>query len=121
MSERLFIMNPGRTTKQGQQINIGKDHPEYDAMVNTLTMNADDLKEIGIAPGSTVRIRSETGEAEFLCQSGKIPAGMIFVPYGPPTCRLMGYTTDGTGMPQSKGWEVTVELVRGPADSSASA
>ena len=39
------------------------------------------------------------------------PAGMIFVPYGPPTCRLMGNTTDGTGMPTSKGWEVEVEPI----------
>ena len=36
---------------------------------------------------------------------------MIFVPYGPPTCRLMGQQTDGTGMPLSKGWEVEVELI----------
>ena len=36
---------------------------------------------------------------------------MIFVPYGPPTCRLMGSETDGTGMPTSKGWEVEVEAV----------
>ena len=36
---------------------------------------------------------------------------MIFVPYGPPTCRLMGGETDGTGMPTSKGWEVEVEPV----------
>ena len=36
---------------------------------------------------------------------------MIFVPYGPPTCRLMGAETDGTGMPTSKGWEVEVEPV----------
>ena len=36
---------------------------------------------------------------------------MIFVPYGPPTCRLMGGDTDGTGMPTSKGWEVEVEPV----------
>jgi len=111
---RRFIMNPIRTTKQGQQINIGKHCAEYDAMVNLLTMNAEDLKEIGIPPGSTVRARSDAGDAEFLCQAGKIPAGMIFVPYGPPTCRLMGYITDGTGMPESKGWEVEIELVSLP-------
>lgn len=114
MTTRTFIMNPGRTTKQGQQINIGKDHPEYDEMVNTLTMNAEDMKEIGVPSGATVRVRSEAGEALFKCQSGKVPPGLIFVPYGPPTCRLMSYTTDGTGMPQSKGWEVEVELVSAP-------
>ena len=36
---------------------------------------------------------------------------MIFVPYGPPTCHLMGQDTDGTGMPTSKGWEVEVEPI----------
>ena len=110
MTQKRFIMNAGRTTKQGQQINIGKDHPDYILMVTTLTMNADDLKEIGIPSGSEVRVRSEFGEGLFKCIAGKVPAGMIFVPYGPPTCKLMGTYTDGTGMPQSKGWEVEVEL-----------
>lgn len=102
-------MNVGRTTRQGQQINIGKDTPEYEAIVNTITMHADDMKQAGIASGSKVKVRSANGEAVFHCKEGKIPPGMIFVPYGPPTCRLMGNTTDGTGMPTSKGWEVEVE------------
>jgi formylmethanofuran dehydrogenase subunit D len=104
-------MNAGRTTKQGQQINVGKDHAEYQAIVNTLTMNPEDMQAVGITPGSTVRVRSDYGEATFRCQAGKVPVGMIFVPYGPPTCRLMGGGTDGTGMPTSKGWEVDVEPV----------
>ena len=102
-------MNAGRTTKQGQQINAGKDSPEYQAIVGTLTMHADDMKAAGIASGGAVRVRSDYGEATFNCVEGKVPAGMIFVPYGPPTCRLMGQYTDGTGMPTSKGWEVEVE------------
>ena len=106
-------MNAGRTTKQGQQINIGKDHAEYQSMVSTLTMNAADMKALGIAAGASVRVRSEYGgEATFRCQEGKVPEGMIFVPYGPPTCRLMGSSTDGTGMPTSKNWEVEVEPIR---------
>jgi formylmethanofuran dehydrogenase subunit D len=104
-------MNAGRTTKQGQQINIGKDTPEYQAIVGTITMHADDMRETGIISGGAVRVRSANGEAVFQCREGKIPRGMIFVPYGPPTCRLMGQTTDGTGMPTSKGWEVEVEPV----------
>jgi formylmethanofuran dehydrogenase subunit D len=109
MANRRFSLNAGRTTKQGQQINVGKDHVEYKAIVSTMTMHPDDMKEIGIASGDTVRVRSETGEAIFLCREGKVPIGMIFVPYGPPTCRIMGQETDGTGMPLSKGWEVEVE------------
>src|SRR5438132_13931682 len=112
MSSRRFLMNAGRTTKQGQQINIGKDSAEYRAIVNTIVMHPDDMKAVGIVAGGNVRVRSDNGEAVFQCKEGKVPQGMIFVPYGPPTCRLMGQTTDGTGMPTSKGWEVEVEPAR---------
>jgi formylmethanofuran dehydrogenase subunit D len=112
MAGRRFLMNAGRTSKQGQHINVGKEHDEYQALVSTLTMHPEDLKALGLHPGDTVRVRSEYGgEATFRCQEGKVPQGMIFVPYGPPTCRLMGGETDGTGMPTSKGWEVEVEPV----------
>ena len=112
MAGRRFLMNAGRTSKQGQQINVGKDHDDYQAIVNTLTMHPDDMKELNIPPGGTVRVRSEYGgEAVFRCQEGKVPPGMIFVPYGPPTGRLMEGETDGTGMPTSKGWEVEVEPI----------
>ncbi len=116
MAGKRFIMNAGRTTKQGRQINVGKDNAEYIALVTTLIMHPDDLREIGVSPGGTVLVRSENGEGTFLCKehggkNGKVPRGMIFVPYGPPTCRLMGQSTDGTGMPTSKGWEVEVESI----------
>lgn len=111
MAGRQFILIPGRTSKQGQQINVGKDYDAYQTIVNTLTMHPDDMKELGIAAGSSVRVRTEIGEAVFQCKEGNIPRGMLFVPYGPPTCRLMGGSTDGTGMPTSKGWDVEVEVV----------
>jgi formylmethanofuran dehydrogenase subunit D len=114
MAAKRYLMNAGRTTKQGQQINLGKDSPEYKAITNTIIMNPEDMKEAGIASGATVRVRSDNGEVFFHCKDGKVPPGMIFVPYGPPTCRLMGQTTDGTGMPTSKGWEVEVEPVNAP-------
>jgi formylmethanofuran dehydrogenase subunit D len=117
MPIKRFIMNAGRTSKQGQQINVGKDHAEYLAIVNTLTMHAADMQAVGVAPGGSVRVWNEHGEATFQCKEGKVPEGMLFVPYGPPTCRLMGVSTDGTGMPTSKGWEVDVE----PIASEASA
>src|SRR4029077_12974046 len=97
--------------KQGQQISVGKDHAEYQAIVSTLTMHAEDMKAVGVQSGSSVVVRSEHGEATFRCVEGKVPLGMIFVPYGPPTCHLMGRSTDGTGMPTSKGWEVEVEAI----------
>ena len=111
MERKRFIMNAGRTTKQGQQINIGKDSAEYQATVSTVTMHPDDMKAVGIHAGGSVRISTEHAAVVFTCVEGKVPSGMIFVPYGPPTCRLMGRDTDGTGMPTSKGWEVDVEAV----------
>src|SRR3984893_7373757 len=117
MAGKRFLMNVGRTTKQGQQINVGKDSAEYQAIVNTIIMNSEDMKEAGIVAGGTLWVRSDNGEALFQCKDGKVPRGMIFVPYGPPTCRLMGQTTDGTGMPTSKGWEVEVEPI-GPEDAA---
>jgi formylmethanofuran dehydrogenase subunit D len=116
MTAMRFIMNAGRTSKQGQQINVGKDHAEYQTIVSTVTMHPEDMSALRIAAGRAIRIRSECGEAIFQCREGNVPRGMIFVPYGPPTCRLMGQNTDGTGMPTSKGWEVEVE----PVDPEAS-
>src|SRR5262245_4072506 len=117
MPESRFTLHSVRTSKQGQQINVGKDDPEYEAIVNTVTMHPDDMKSLSIPQGGKVRLRTDIGEATFLCQSGKVPLGMIFVPYGPPTCRLYGGETDGTGMPTTKGWNVEVELI--PAETAS--
>ena len=124
MAGKRFIMNAGRTTKQGRQINVGKDTDEYEALVSTLIMHPDDLEEIGASPGDSLLVRSENGEGTFSCaehggKNGKVPRGMVFIPYGPPTCRLMGQRTDGTGMPLSKGWDVEIERIETAADSSS--
>ena len=75
MAAKRFIMNAGRTSKQGQQINVGKDHAEYQAIVSTLTMHPDDMKDVGIARRrDRPRPVRDDGEAIFLCQEGKVPA-----------------------------------------------
>ena len=68
MKGKRYIMNAGRTTKQGQQINVGKDSPEYQALVSTLIMHAGDMKEEGSVYGGSVGVRSENGEAVFFCK-----------------------------------------------------
>ena|SRR5436190_15792091 len=108
MSAKRFILNSSRSSRQGTLINVGKDSQEYIDLTNTMTMTATDMEQIGLSEGQMALVRTEFGEALFKCQAGKIPEGMIFVPYGPPTCKLMGGDTDGTGMPTSKGWEVEV-------------
>jgi formylmethanofuran dehydrogenase subunit D len=108
MMTKRFVLNSSRTSKQGSLINVGKESEEYIALTNSMTMTAEDMAEVGLVEGQLALVRTQFGESVFKCQSGKIPSGMIFIPYGPPTCRLMGGDTDGTGMPTSKGWEVEV-------------
>jgi formylmethanofuran dehydrogenase subunit D len=108
MPSKRFNLNASRSSKQGTLINVGKESEEYKAITNTMTMAAEDMTELGLVEGQMAVVRGEFGEAEFKCTAGKVPLGMIFVPYGPSTCRLMGGDTDGTGMPTSKGLEVEV-------------
>lgn len=105
-----------RTAKQGAKINVGKDDLEYQKIVTTLTICTADMELLGVSDGDSVIVRTEHGEATFQCEIGNVPAGLLFVPYGPPTCRLMSGSTDGTGMPTSKGWEVEVVPVAGAGD-----
>lgn len=108
MSNKRFILNAARSAVQGTLINVGKESEEYVTLTNAMTMASSDMKAIGLAEGQMALVRTEFGEAPFKCNSGKVPEGMIFIAYGPPTCKLMGGDTDGTGMPTSKGWEVEV-------------
>lgn len=108
MADKRFILNSSRSSKQGTLINVGKDSPEYQELTSTMTMATEDMAEIGLAEGQMALVRTEFGEACFKAAAGKVPLGMIFIPYGPPTCQLMGGDTNGTGMPTSKGWEVDV-------------
>src|SRR4029078_4533396 len=108
MTTKRFVLNPSRSSQQGPLINVGKESEEYKELTNAMTMAEEDMAEIGLAEGQMAVGRPQFGEAAFKCQAGKIPLGMIFIAYGPPTCRLMGGDTDGTGMPTSKGWEVEV-------------
>ncbi|MEO2031239.1 MAG: molybdopterin dinucleotide binding domain-containing protein [Planctomycetaceae bacterium] len=111
MPAKRFILNPSRTSKQGVGINLGKFTEEYALSVSVMTMHPNDMASIGASDGDTCRVSTEEGEATFKCTPGKVPEGLIFVPYGPATCQLMGGSTDGTGMPLSKGWEVEVEPI----------
>ena len=118
MSAKRYLLNPMRTAKQGVHVNVGKDGEEYKEITTTLSIHAEDMADIGVSDGDRVLVKTEFGEAEFGCQTAKVPEGLIFVPYGPPTCQLMGGSTDGTGMPTSKGWEVEIEPITDPQPES---
>lgn len=106
-----YVFIAARTLEQGRQEILGKHSDEYASVVGTLQMNEADLAEAGITEGDRVRVRTEWGESVFVCAAGDLPPGIVFAPYGPPTSRMMGGETDGTGMPDSKQWEVELEPV----------
>ena len=111
MSNAKLILIAGRSLKQGTGMNIGKESAEYRQAVTTLEMNRDDMARFGWQDGDTVRVKAAGGEATVHCLGADLPAGMAFIAYGPASSQLMGQETHGSGMPDSKGFEVEVERV----------
>ena len=113
-SRETFILIPGRTSRQGTSLNVSKLEGEYVEETATLFVCPDDMTRLGLKDGERVRLRSEQGTAEVNCQSakaGELPTGLLFLPYGEASSRLMTGDTHGTGMPTSKGIDVQLEKV----------
>lgn len=111
MTEKMILI-PGRTSKQGTTLNQGKLKPDYIAVTSTLEMNRDDMLRLGLQDGDAVRLSNETGETVVRCLGRKpedLPAGTLFIAYGPPSSALMASETAGSGMPLSKHMEVEIE------------
>ena len=113
MAASTFILIPGRTSRQGTALNEGKFTAGYVEETSTLLMNPEDMAGLGLKNGDRVRLRSEQGQIELPCQAakaGELPPGLLFLPYGDLSSRLMGGDTHGTGMPNSKGIDVELEI-----------
>ena len=109
-----FILIPGRTSRQGTTLNEGKFTSSYVEETSTLLMCPDDMKRLGLQTGDRVRLRTQQGQIELPCQAakaGELPAGVLFLPYGDMSSRLMSGDTHGTGMPDSKSFDVVLEKV----------
>src|SRR2546423_12104441 len=78
-------------------------------------MNPEDMACPGLKNGDTVRLRSEQGQVEIRCQAANkddLPRGLLSLPYGDRSSRLMSGDTHGTGMPNSKGIDVELKPLR---------
>jgi formylmethanofuran dehydrogenase subunit D len=107
-----FILIPGRTSRQGTSLNEGKFSAAYLEETGTLLMSPEDMKRLSLTNGNRVQLRTEQGQVEVPCQAakaGELPAGVLFLPYGDVSSRLMGGDTHGTGMPNSKSFDVELE------------
>ena len=58
VASKRFIMNAGRTSKQGRQFNVDKDNVEYETMVSRLIVIPEDSAELAAQPGGKLLVRS---------------------------------------------------------------
>lgn len=113
-TSETFILIPGRTSRQGTGISIGKFGVEYQEEITTLLVPPEDMKRLSLSNGDRVRLTSEWGQVEVAIIASKgddLPPGLLFIAYGDLSSRLMGGDTHGSGMPTSKGLDVTLEKV----------
>ena len=109
-----FVLIPGRTSRQGTALNEGKSSEDYLDEIGTLQVSPPDMQRLGLNDGDRVRLSSRQGEIIVPCRAAKgdeLPPGLLFIAYGDWSSRLMGGDTHGTGMPDSKGIDVTMEKV----------
>jgi formylmethanofuran dehydrogenase subunit D len=109
-----FILIPGRTSDQGCGISEGKFKDKYQTETRRLMLCGADMQRLGLADGDRVRVRSEWGEIEVGVATSKgeeLSPGVLFIAYGDLSSRLMGADTHGSGMPTSKGLDVTLEKI----------
>jgi formylmethanofuran dehydrogenase subunit D len=114
MSNDTYILIPGRTSKQGVGISEGKYKETYQNEINNLHLAPEDMERLSLSNGDRVRVTSEFGEIEINVMLAKddLPQGLLFLPYGDMSSRLMGGDTHGTGMPTSKGIDVELSVVK---------
>jgi formylmethanofuran dehydrogenase subunit D len=79
-----------------------------------LQVAPEDMERLGLVQGDRVRLTGEHGQVEVAVVAAKkdeLPPGLLFIAYGDVSSRLMGGDTHGSGMPTSKGLDVSLEVV----------
>lgn len=105
----------GRTWRQGAGMEIGRNSEEYAKAVAICEIGEEDMKKIGVREGEPVKLISEYGNVVVRATKAENPPypGVVFVPMGLWSNRLMGYLTGTTGMPHFKGIKVKIEAAPG--------
>jgi formylmethanofuran dehydrogenase subunit D len=109
-----FILIPGRSSQQGSGISEGKFKDNYIKATTTLMVCSDDMQRLELNDGDLVKLTSEFGTVEVAVAASKgdeLVPGLLFIGYGDLSSRLMGGDTHGSGMPTSKGLDVTLAKI----------
>lgn len=118
-SERLFVLNTGRSLAQGISMESeGKWSKKYFDAVAVVEMNPDDISDLNVK--DRVRVYNEYGVVVLRVRpNSNIPKGQVFIPMGPWANMLTDPNTDGTGMPRLKGVKVFIEPTDEPLTTLA--
>jgi formylmethanofuran dehydrogenase subunit D len=111
MDKLKLILIAGRSLKQGTGLNIGKESTDYQEAVTAIELNGAEMARLGLQDGDLVKVKAVGGEVSMHCRGTDVPEGLAFMAYGPWSSELMDEETHGSGMPDSKGFEVEVERV----------
>ncbi|MDD1665865.1 MAG: molybdopterin dinucleotide-binding protein, partial [Methanomicrobiales archaeon] len=88
--------------------------PEYRDATSVLFMTPFDMMEAGLDEGDAVLVRGTGGQVVLTVRADEhLPAGHIFLPYGPYANHIIPPETHGTGMPDFKAVSVEVEPAEG--------
>ncbi len=111
MSPMEVTLSTGRTLQQGIGSEKGKESDEYTNATETLYMDPEDMKELGVHLKDPVKLKTDSGEV--VLRANKSPdaphEGIVFIPYGPWANKVIGTATDSQGMPDFKNITAKVE------------
>lgn len=111
MSSLEVTLSTGRTLKQGVGAEKGKHSKEYSDAAGTLFMDPKDMRDMEIHLRDPVKLKTDHGEV--VVRADKSPdaphEGIVFLPYGPWANKLIGTSTDSTGMPDFKNIPAEIE------------
>jgi formylmethanofuran dehydrogenase subunit D len=99
-----------RSARQGAEMMRSKLTADYLQEISSLRINPEDMAELELAEGESARLASPYGEVIVTCHPTDVPRGLFFLPLGPLANQLFsGADTDGTGVPDWKRQQVTIE------------
>ena len=82
--KEIFILIPGRTSKQGVGISEGKFKEGYQSETHTLQVAPKDMQRLGLKDNDRVRLKSESGQIEvsvIAAKADELPPGLAQVAF----------------------------------------
>ncbi|MEM2906299.1 MAG: molybdopterin dinucleotide binding domain-containing protein [Candidatus Bathyarchaeia archaeon] len=106
-----MVLVTGRSRGQGQGKEVGKFSAAYKDSVAVCEFDSKDLDRLGTKAGRNVKVSTKHGSVvvkAVLTGQGPHP-GIAFIPYGPWASMVTSPSTQGTGMPTTKGLKASIE------------